>query len=119
MDKLNRTLGKATKGVTPAVMERFRGHSWPGNVQELENVLERAMNNSHGDFIDVEYLPKTLWKPEETQLALGQGRASIKEIEKMAIVKAMEATRGNITRAARVLRVSRNTLYSKIRRFGL
>jgi len=119
IDKLNRKLGKATKGVTPSVMERFRGHSWPGNVRELENVLERAMNVSHDDFIDVEYLPKTLWKPKETRVALGEGRASMKEIEKMAIVNAMEATGGNITRTARVLRISRNTLYSKIRRFGL
>jgi PAS domain S-box len=119
IDKLNRNLGKATKGVTPPVMERFRGHSWPGNVRELENVLERAMNVSHDDFIDVEYLPKTLWKPKETRVALGEGRASMKEIEKMAIVNAMEATGGNITRTARVLRISRNTLYSKIRRFGL
>lgn len=119
IDKLNRKLGKATKGVTPSVMERFRGHSWPGNVRELENVLERAMNVTHDDFIDVEYLPKTLWKPKETRVALGEGRASMKEIEKMAIVNAMEATGGNITRTARVLRISRNTLYSKIRRFGL
>lgn len=119
IDKLNRKLGKVIRGVTPAVMERFRGHSWPGNVRELENVLERAMNINHGDFIDVEYLPKMLWKPEETQVALGQGRASIKEVEKMAILKAMEATGGNIARASRLLRISRNTLYSKIRRFGI
>ncbi len=119
IDKLNRKLGKAALGVTSAVMERFRVHSWPGNVRELENVLERALNVSHGDFIDVEYLPKTLWKPGETQVALGQGKASLKEIEKMAVAKAMEAAGGNITRAARVLKISRNTLYGKIRRFGL
>lgn len=116
--KLNRKLGKTIKEVTPAVMERLRGHSWPGNVRELENVLERAMHVSREDSLDVECLPK-LGKAEGVTAAWRQGAVSIDEVEKMAIARTMEAMGGNVTRAAQALRISRNTLYSKIRRYGL
>lgn len=117
--KLNRKLGKDIQGVAPRVMERFRRHSWPGNVRELENVLERAMNISQGDLIDMDWLPKTLLKTEGVSRELVPGVASIDEVEKMAITKTMEAMGGNITRTAQALRISRNTLYNKIRRYGL
>jgi transcriptional regulator of acetoin/glycerol metabolism len=48
-----------------------------------------------------------------------QGAVSIDEVEKVAIARTMEAMGGNVTRAAQVLRISRNTLYNKIRRYGL
>jgi PAS domain S-box-containing protein len=116
--KLNRKLGKSIKGAAPAVIERLRRHSWPGNVRELENVLERAMHVGRGDLLDVECLPK-VGKAEGMSASLHQGGVSIDEVEKVAIAKTMEAMEGNISRAARVLRISRNTLYSKIRRYGL
>ena len=116
--KLNRKLGKSIKGVAPAAMERLRGHFWPGNVRELENVLERAMHISQGDLLDAECLPR-LGRAEGVTPAMRQGAVSIDEVEKVTIARTMEAMGGNVTRAAQVLRISRNTLYNKIRRYGL
>ena len=99
-------------------MERLRGHFWPGNVRELENVLERAMHISQGDLLDAECLPR-LGRAEGVTPAMRQGAVSIDEVEKVTIARTMEAMGGNVTRAAQVLRISRNTLYNKIRRYGL
>lgn len=117
--KLNRKMGKAIESVSPDVLEYFGGYSWPGNVRELENVLERAMNVCQGDVIDTDCLPKMSWKSEGAPVALQAGVMSIDEVEKAAIAKTMEAMGGNVTWAARALRISRNTLYSKLRRYGL
>jgi len=90
-------------------------YDWPGNVRELENAIERAVILARGSSIQVTDLP------QEGQLTSGsapQGEV-LKEVEKNHILKTLIETRGNYSQAARILGISRMTLYNKVRAYAL
>lgn len=86
----------------------MREYAWPGNLRELRNVLERAMVLHRGGLLQVE-------RPRES----GARPRSLAEVEKDAIVRALEYTRGNQSRAAEILGISRKSLWERRRRLGL
>jgi two-component system response regulator AtoC len=123
VDRFNRRLGLHVTGVTAAAMRALVEYPWPGNVRELENVVERAMVLTDGPQLDVEQLP-TLAAP----VARNDGGASpldlsvkrrTEELERALIKEALDRTRGNRTRAAKVLDLSHRALLYKIRDYGL
>ena len=123
VDRFNRRLGLHVTGITPAAMRALVEYPWPGNVRELENVVERAMVLTDGPQLCVEQLP-TLAAP----VARNDGAASpldlsvkrrTEELERALIKEALERTRGNRTRAAKVLDLSHRALLYKIRDYGL
>lgn len=114
-------------GVNREVLDLFATYDWPGNVRELRNVLESAMNLNTGELIDVQALPSTVRKKmmrarEETPKLSNQplfafvDRASS---EKAMIEQAIKTTSGNKRQAAMMLRISRATLYNKMKKYGI
>ncbi|HEY9450797.1 MAG TPA: sigma-54 dependent transcriptional regulator [Gemmatimonadaceae bacterium] len=117
-------LGLEVDTIEPAGMRLLLEHSWPGNVRELENVIERALVLSGGDAIGAEHLTDLVNRPRRpAEASSADGDLSVKrrteELERRLIRRALERTRGNRTRAARLLDLSHRALLYKIRDYGL
>jgi len=122
VDRFNRRLGLHVAGVTAAAMRALVEYPWPGNVRELENIVERAMVLTDGPQLDIPQLP-TLAAPSVrpdggSPLDLSVKRRT-EELERALIKEALERTRGNRTRAAKLLDLSHRALLYKIRDYGL
>jgi two-component system response regulator AtoC len=122
IDRYNKRLGLRVTGVTAAAMRALVEYPWPGNVRELENCVERAMVLTDGEQIGVEQLPAlgptSRVDPTGTPLDLSVKRRT-EDLERSLIKEALERTRGNRTRAAKVLDLSHRALLYKIRDYGL
>jgi two-component system response regulator AtoC len=122
VDRFNRRLGMHVTGVTAAAMRALVEYPWPGNVRELENVVERAMVLTDGPQLDVPQLP-TLAAPSGRADGASPLDLSVKrrteELEHALIKEALERTRRNRTRAAKLLDLSHRALLYKIRDYGL
>ncbi|EEK78482.1 Sensory box sigma-54 dependent DNA-binding response regulator [Bacillus cereus R309803] len=131
--KLNGELGSNVISLDERVRDIFMEHDWPGNIRELENVLERAMNVIEGMIIQVHHLPAYLRKKdlEETLyheiFTLNQEKhemsyllqAEVESAEKRAITRALEKTVGNVKEAAELLGIHRASLYRKIEKYEM
>jgi len=110
------------KGFTPRAVDLLMRYDWPGNVRELENVVERAVIMARGDMITPLEFPDVLQDLDEeakaSPLALTAGR-SLKEVEKVMILRTLEETGGNRTHAAMSLGISRRTLQLKLKEYGI
>jgi two-component system response regulator AtoC len=117
LQQLNETLNRKVKGIAPAAMVSLLQHSWPGNVRELENAIERAMVLTEGDILNEEGF--SLGKQRLSSSRRGFEGHSLKiaqkVLEKEMIVKALKATNGNRTQAAKLLEISHPSLLSKIK----
>ncbi len=116
--------GRNAAAVSEAVMHVFQNYSWPGNVRELRNTLERAVIVCEGAVIETKHLPPgfgqtTLRTSSEDSDAvhLGVG-TTVEEAEKLLILKTLEATNNNKTRAAEILGISLKTLHNKLKEYG-
>jgi two-component system NtrC family response regulator len=98
-------------------------YGWPGNVRELENVIERASVLKRGDLITRDEFPEKLKKEkpgvEDIILNLPEQGISLEDLEKSLIIKALDKHKGNQTRAAEYLRITRPTLIYRMEKFGL
>ena len=134
--KFNERLKKAVTTVDDAAMARLEAHSWPGNIRELENVLERTILFSSGPRIHAFDLPPELQgtgavpssstsspaliEPGHTATSLKElVRKETERVERELIVRALEATGWNVSQAARNLKISRKGLQNKMKEFGL
>ncbi|MGE3976850.1 MAG: sigma-54 interaction domain-containing protein [Nitrospira sp.] len=109
---------KPIRGYTPDAIKAIHSYSWPGNVRELSNKIRRAVVMAEGDEItpcDLDLTCETV-QPEDSLASL---RVAHRRIEVELIVKAISLHRGNLTRVARDLGVSRTTLYRKLRFYNL
>ncbi len=111
------------KGFAARAMQLLMRYDWPGNVRELENVIERAVILSRDDTIAPADLPATLQSllGEEAPPALAghEPAHTLKAAEKEMILKTLEQTDGNRTRAAAILGISRRTLQLKLKAYGI
>jgi two-component system response regulator HydG len=117
---------KKIKGFAPRAMDRLLKYHWPGNVRELENVVERAVILSPGEYITEKDLPlnlsansKTFPGEDKNSFDKHDETGSLDEVEKSAIATALEKTGGNKSEAARLLGITRRTLYNKIEKYGI
>ena len=124
IDQFNRKLKTSIEGLSSEAMPLLMGYSWPGNIRELENVLERAMLLARGRWITPVELPvhiqsnqplSSALKPEQTLSIKKAGKL----LERELIQKALELTGGNRTQASRILEISRPMLIAKIKDYGL
>ncbi|HET7189585.1 MAG TPA: sigma 54-interacting transcriptional regulator, partial [Gemmatimonadaceae bacterium] len=123
IDRFNRRLGLQVSGAAPATMRALMEYPWPGNVRELENVIERAMVLADGPQLGVEQLPGLGTGSPSLGAATSPLDLSVKrrteELERSLIAEALERTRGNRTRAAKLLDLSHRALLYKIREYGI
>jgi len=102
----------------PEVMDALISYDWPGNVRELANVIERAIVLSSSGIISMKYLPKRI--QEKTGWAIpAENSFNLIELEKSIILKALNSTGWNQTKAAEILGISRKQLRTKMKHLGL
>lgn len=126
VDELNEALGTAVDGMSDEAMYIFQRYSWPGNIRELRNVLERTVIvNRHGE-IRKNHLPLYLLQNElelnEDLLKFkeefpGKLEQVMQEAEKALILKALEMTNNNKRQAAQLLGIHRSALYQKLKKY--
>lgn len=118
---------KVVTGVDPQVMEIFMNYSWPGNVRELENAIAHAIVVSHGQIILKDSLPQTILGNKKVEVSsnnLINGEIKplnevVAQVEKDMIIKALKQCKGNKTKAAKLLGISRKSLFNKIRDYNI
>jgi transcriptional regulator with PAS, ATPase and Fis domain len=121
---MNAKHGRAVKAVSDAVLTSFQHYSWPGNVRELRNALERAVIVCDGAVIETKHLPPGFGQTtlrnssddsDAVRLVVG---TTVEEAEKLLILKTLESTSNNKTRAAEILGISLKTLHNKLKEYG-
>jgi DNA-binding NtrC family response regulator len=116
--------GRKVAAVSEAVLNLFHSYSWPGNVRELRNALERAVIVCDSAVIETKHLPPGFGQtrirtsaedPDAVRLGVG---TTVEEAERLLILKTLEATTNNKTRAAEILGISLKTLHNKLKEYG-
>jgi DNA-binding NtrC family response regulator len=138
LDKYNRRLNKKIEGIADDALVLLQAYAWPGNIRELENLIERVLLFADGPFITAKDLPEPVRGGAGVQAGAASpssspamevpvGEVGLKDIVRMKaaelerdfIVKKLDETGGNVTRAARLLQISRKSLQTKMKEFGL
>ncbi|MBI5572413.1 MAG: sigma-54-dependent Fis family transcriptional regulator [Desulfomonile tiedjei] len=120
----NEKNGRNLQGFHPRALDALMRYAWPGNIRELENVVERSVILSRDDYVPFSELPLPVREAtgdsdvKEIREGLRPGM-TIREMEKELIVKTLEENDGNRTRTARVLGITRRTLQHKLKEFGI
>jgi DNA-binding NtrC family response regulator len=120
LDRFNVQYKKNIRDLSPAVVQRLLRYNWPGNIRELESVIERAVLFCSGKQLDPDCLPEEFHHPR-----LGNSSFVIpplvpmEEIEREAILQTLERTSGNVRRSAQILRFPRPTFYRKLKKLGI
>jgi DNA-binding NtrC family response regulator len=99
-------------------MDRLRAHAWPGNVRELRNAIEHAVVLAERGTLSADHLPDSI-RRGATPSAAGSMPEQLAEMEKRSIEDALDAEKGNQTRAARRLGITRRALLYKLEKFGM
>jgi len=126
IEHYNTKFKRQIEGVSPEAENLLLGHDWAGNVRELRNAIERAMILEDTAHIRPASLPIAVRGPDPSmtasagmQAALGSEAMSLVEQERRLLVQALEKTSRNQTQAARLLRITRDTLRYKMKKFNL
>jgi DNA-binding NtrC family response regulator len=120
---MNQKHDRKVADVSEAVLNLFQSYSWPGNVRELRNTLERAVIVCESGLIETKHLPPgfgqtvraVLNDPDAVHLGIG---TTVEEAEKLLILKTLQSTNNNKTRAADILGISLKTLHNKLKEYG-
>jgi PAS domain S-box-containing protein len=115
--KLNRLQGKDIAGVSQEVLVRLMDHGYPGNVRELENILEQAFVLCRGGLIELQHLPAELRPPAE--VSSSPAATNLRVAEQHLIETALERNHGNRWRTAHELGIDPSTLYRKMKAQGI
>ena len=117
--------------ISNAVRQKIQDYHWPGNVRQLENVMIYAVNMAQEGIIQLECLPSEIFKNNEEKADLNQPDSStkntphlkdllsFKDAEAVVIRNALAQTSGNITAASKLLKISKTTMYKKMKEYGI
>lgn len=123
LKKFNQESGKKIKGFSKEAMQLLLNYSWPGNVRQLEGVLERTVLLCESDIIQLDDLPveirKTSYPLSEIEFDLPPEGFSLEEFEKQLLIKAMEKSDWVMTKAAKMLGLSYKTLQYRLDKFNI
>jgi len=119
IETCNAKLGRSVAGVSPRVLDLLQRYPWPGNVRELANVIERALVVARGTVVLPEHLPPLLLEHRDATSHSGAPELSLQAAEREQILRALQASGGKRIEAARLLGLSRRTLYRKLDRYGI
>lgn len=114
---ISKRIGKAVKEISDHVIERLSAYDWPGNIRELQNILERSIIMSKDGSIDPSKVIQVLQQPEEVPVE--KDTLNLSEIERRAIEDALRRTDGSRKDAAAALGISLRNLQYKIKEYGL
>nr|WP_299072425.1 sigma-54 dependent transcriptional regulator [uncultured Allomuricauda sp.] len=116
LDKANKELSKNVVDFSEEVKQIFHNYLWPGNLRELKNVIKRAVLFSDGYVVMSSSIPKTLSRISEVS---SESKFSKSNYEKEKIINALKQTNFNKSKAAKLLQITRKTLYNKISQYQL
>jgi formate hydrogenlyase transcriptional activator len=134
LDRFSRKIGKRMEGISEAAVERLNSYSWPGNIRELQNVIERALILSHGPTLELEPDLIGVFPSKDpldianavAELAQSTGSVSVlrtlEEVERAHISAVLHQTRGvveGVNGAARTLGMHPNTLRHRMQKLGI
>ncbi len=122
IQKLSQTLKKPVSGIDPFCIQAFQNYSWPGNIRQLENILERMILMSDSDVLGPGDLPEEISNQLSVPTPLTfkeEVRRKTQQIERELIEQALQQTAGNITHTAESLGLSRKGLQLKIKELGI
>ncbi len=126
IEEFNREFKKHVKRLSPETEKAFLEYPWPGNIRELKNVIERAMILENHEFILPEHLPLELLSFDTKALnvtgasiSIPSGGIDIEQVEKELIRQALDLTKGNQTKAAKLLTLTRDALRYRMQKFEL
>lgn len=125
LKRLSASMNRHVRGFTPEAISVLKSYSFPGNVRELENVIERALIFTDGDLVtadslDIRSSDPSFQRPRPTRLLEDVPEVlTLKESQRFAIVKALKRWEGNRTKAAEELGISRRSLITKIQEYGI
>jgi DNA-binding NtrC family response regulator len=130
LEELGRTMGRPAAGISRDAREWLLAYHWPGNVRELRNAIERAILLCDGGLIAREHLPAAVVRPEAARPLgtlpspadgglLPPGGVDLEALERGYVQRALDQARGNKSKAARLLGLTRAQLYSRLDKYGL
>ena len=117
--KYQKLMNKQIEGISDRALRILNSYSWPGNIRELENSIERALNMVDEDeMITSDHLPEEIsgYKGPSSTLTLNE---VMEETERHTIINYLEVMNGNKSETAKALGISRTTLYEKMKKYGL
>jgi DNA-binding NtrC family response regulator len=124
LQDMNNKHGRNVSGINDEVAKAFQNHAWPGNVRELRNTLERAVIVCDTRMVEPRHLPPGFGAvihrapvQEANAIRLGVG-TTVEEAERLLILKTLESTNNNKTRAAEILGISLKTLHNKLKEYA-
>ncbi len=120
---LERYGGKRSFKVDPKVIEAMKAYYWPGNIRELENIIERMVTLSTVDKLTVKDLPDYILlqghEPSAFGIHIPEEGIALDSVERMVIQKVLKRTKGNQTKAAKLLNIPRHVLLYRLKKLGL
>jgi DNA-binding NtrC family response regulator len=119
----NRVLLKSDKkldGISKPAMDRLMAHSWPGNIRELKSAFEFAFVSCPGGMIGAEHLPPQIGDASPVCIEAAYPiHENLDEIKKRRLLDALRKTGGNQSEAAKILGISRTSVYNQMKRYRL
>jgi len=114
IEKYSRPFGKKVKRISPQALDILMRYQFPGNVRELENIIQRAIALTEGEIISDQVLPDDLQKLEINMID-GEGLQTLEEVERQHIARVLQKTGGNKSLAGKILNLPRTTLWRKMK----
>jgi len=123
LQKYSLETGRRGMTISDSALDKLKAYSWPGNIRELQNVIERAVILSPGREITEDQLPPEIVKRDKQieldEFKLPKNGVNLNDLEKSLIKQALDMTNGNQTEAARLLGITRHTLIYRMEKYGL
>ncbi len=116
VEKFVKSMGKPIEGVSDEVMQRFTAYDWPGNIRELENVIERAFNMADGRVIQMGDIPKNIVNKSVEMMSY---KDQMEAFERSILTKALLENKGHKVDAAKSLKMGKTAFYEKAKKYGL
>lgn len=120
VEQFSRAFHKQIHGLSFAAQQQLAAYDWPGNVRELRNIIERAVILEQGELISPRHLTLGVTGlMTEDAIRLPEGGIALEEVEKTLVAQALERTNGNQTKAAKLLKITRFALRTRMKKFAL
>jgi two-component system response regulator HydG len=119
LEKANNQLNKEIIGFSPEVVAIFQKYNWPGNLRELQNCVKRATLLTRGNYIESDVLPAEFFQVQKINPQNSNETFSLSENEKETIIHALSRTQNNKSEAAKLLKITRKTLYNKLKQYNI
>jgi len=120
LERFNEQYGKNIRDISPGAVARLIRYEWPGNIRELESVIERAVLFCQGEELLPACLPEEFHSSQMTRsMFVIPPQIPMEEIEREAIMQTLERTSGNVKKSAQILHCPRPTFYRKLKKFGI